>query len=280
MKTKPDLPRVANPPDGLLDSGHLWLVEYVDGAPLRFQLQNSGLLRFGDDRRVYDDPDAMPDEYAHAVRHVREHLDRDALRRAVPDVEDVVFFGVATHYHGITYDWANTPSVLGVDVWSEREGTFRPPDAVEQIYEALGLHPINAVEREVNTRDFDPEEYTIPESAWYDGPAAGVVVRDKQGRRALLPNPDVDSGGDERSLDVSADELAARLATRRRFERVETRLADAGHPVTVDALYERVREDVLRAEHARLTDARVDMQAFHGELAARTRAYLDDETTL
>lgn len=278
MKTYPDIPRVTNAPDGLLDAGHLWLVEHVDGALLRLQVRESGLLRFGDDRRVYDDPAAMPDEYAHAVRHVREHLDRDALRRAVPAVEDVVFFGVATHYRGIDYDWATTPSVLGVDVWSDREAAFRPPDATEQIYEALGLHPVNVFEREVNTRDFDPDDYTSPQSAWYDGPAAGVVVRDKQGRRALLPASD--SVERDTTGDVSADALTANYASRRRFERVATRLDADGHAVTADALTERVLDALRREEHARLADATVDMQAVRADVAARARTYLDPAASL
>ena len=38
MKKFPSIPRVANAPDGLLEEGHLWLLEKLDGANFRFQL--------------------------------------------------------------------------------------------------------------------------------------------------------------------------------------------------------------------------------------------------
>jgi hypothetical protein len=134
MKQFPSIPRVATAPDGLFDEGHLWLLKKVDGANFRFQLQQSGLLQFGDRSRVYDDPDAVPDPYQHAVRHVRECLDRPALRNAVDDVGDIVFFGEAMHHHTIEYDWDRTPSFLGFDVWAASRDAFRPPDTVEQIF--------------------------------------------------------------------------------------------------------------------------------------------------
>lgn len=277
MKQFPSIPRLANAPDDLLDSGHLWLLEKVDGANVRFQLQQSGLLRFGDRSRVYDDPDDVPEPYQHAVRHVQENLDRKALRRAVGDVDDVVFFGEAMHRHAIEYDWERTPSFLGFDVWSARSEAFRPPDAVEQIFERLGLDPVNAVERERRAQDFDPESYTIPESEWYDGPAEGVIIRDKQSHRAKLHHPDFREVDEPVPLDASARELAVKYGTERRFEKLANKLADRGQPVTFERLYERAFEDIVREEHKRLYhgEGTVDMEAFRSELGARTRAFLD-----
>jgi len=174
MKSYPTIPRVANAPEELFE-GHLWLLEKVDGAQLRFQLQGSGLIRFGTRERVFDDPTELPLAYQHAVRHVRERLDRDALRQAVDDVTGVTFFGVSTHRHTVEYDWERLPPFLGIDVHTSEQ--FLPPDRAEGIFERLGLEPVNAVEREVRGRDFDPNSYEIPPSAWYDGPAAGVVIR-------------------------------------------------------------------------------------------------------
>ena len=274
MKTYPPLPRVADAPDHWFEEGHLWLLEKVDGAHLRFQLQSSGLLRFGDRERVYDGPDAVPEPYRHAVRHVRDRLDRDALRQAVDDVEAVVFFTEAMHHQTIAYDWDRTPSVLGIDVWSAEKESFLPPDAVDRIFDRLGLTPVTVVERELRARDFDPETYSIPQSAWYDGPAEGVVVRNKRGGRAKLLHPD--QSATQPSVDASADELAARYATDDRFETVASTLEDRGQPVTVDTLYERTLECVLREAHHHVHgDARVDARAFRSAVAERTRIFLD-----
>ena len=277
MKAFPSIPRVANAPDGLFE-GHLWILEKVDGANVRFQLRESGRIRFGDRNRVYQDGAAVPGPYQHAVRHVRTHLDREALRAAVDDVEDVVFFAEAMHRHTIEYDWDRTPSVLGFDIWSADDDAFRPPGAVNRIFERLGLQPVNAVERELSARDFDPDSYTIPESAWYDGPAEGVVVRNKRGQRAKLLHPKFQEVEDTIPVDASAEELAAKYATERRFEKLVGTFADRGQAVSFDALYDRVIEDILREEHKRLYHGsqEIDLSTFRSEVAARTQAFLDD----
>ena len=278
MKQFPSIPRIANAPDTLFEGGHLWLLEKVDGANFRFQLQASGLIRFGDRSRVYDDPAAVPKPYQHAVRQVRERLDRDALRRAVDDVESVVFFGEAMHRHTVEYDWERTPSFLGFDVWSADMGAFHPPGVVMRIFERLGLQPVNALKRELPPRDFDPGTYTVPQSAWYDGPAEGVVVRNTRGGRAKLLHPEFREVDETVPVDGSATELAERYATHRRFEKLVAKFEDRDQSVTFDALYERVLEDVIREEHKQLyhgSDS-VDMGEFRSAVAARTREFLDD----
>ncbi|WP_440767231.1 RNA ligase family protein [Natronorubrum sp. DTA7] len=278
MKPYLPIPHIADAPDELFETGHLWLLEKIDGATLRFQLQESGLIRFGDRNRVYDDPDAVPEPYQHAVRHVSETLDRDALRNAVDDVESVVFFGEAVHRHTIDYDWPRTPSFLGFDSWSTRKGSFYPVDAVERIFDRLGLQSVNVFERERRARDFDPGSYHVPQSAWYDGPAEGVVVRNKRGQRAKLLHPSFREEHEMDAIDVSATELAANCATQRRFERLATSLSNQDYSVTFETLYERVLEDIVREEHPRLyhADTSIDMKTFRSEVGAQTRAFLDD----
>lgn len=278
MKTFPSIPRVADAPDDLFEEGHLWLTEKVDGAKFRFRLRESGLIQFGDRDRVYDDPDAVPEPYQHAVRHVRANLDREALRNAVDDVEALVFFGEAMHRQTIDYDWDRTPSFLGFDVWSARKDRFYPVDTVERIFDRLGLQSVNVFERERRARDFDPDAYSVPRSAWYDGPAEGVVVRNKRGQRATLLHPSFREIEETVPLDASAAELAAKWATRKRFETLSSELEAHDRPVTFETLYERVLEEIIREEHKRLyhADDPVDMRAFRSEVSARTRRFLEE----
>ncbi len=277
MRQYPPIPDIENAPEEMFESGHLWLLEKIDGAHLRFRLTDSGLIRFGDRDSVYDDPAAIPEPYGHAVRHVREHLDRDALRNAVDDVESVVFFGEATHRHTIEYDWDRLPSFLGFDVYSADRGAFRPPGAAQAIFERLGLDPVNAVQRELNTRDFDPESYSVPDSAWYDGPAEGVVIRNKRGGRAKLRHPDFRETDEGVPTGTSAEELADAFATDGRFEKLEATLESRGVAVTFETLFDRTFEDIVREEHKRLYggSSSVDLSAFRSAVAARTRSYLD-----
>jgi len=274
MKDYPPIPHVEDAADL---SGHVWLVEKIDGALLRFQLQESGLLRFGTDDGVYDDPDAVPLPYQHAVQHVRDNLDRDALRRAVDDVTDIVFFGEATHHHTIPYDWDRIPSFLGFDIWSVSAGRFRPPDVTEKIFEQLGLQPVNVFERERRMRDFDPDSYEIPDSAWYDGPADGVIIRSKQGQRAQLHSSAVQPAA-ETTDEATAAELAERYATTERFERLADTLSAGGQPVTAGTLADRAVTDIVREQYSRLYlgPETFETKQFRSTVATLTRAFLDD----
>ena len=275
MKRYPSIPRFDEAPEELFDSGHLWLTELIDGAHLRVQLRESGLLRFGDRNRVYDEADEIPVSYCHAIRHVRERLNREALFDAVDDVESIVLFGEATHFHAIEYDWDRMPSFLGFDVYSAETEGFRPPDAAEQIFERLGLASVNAFEREVNTRDFDPRSYDVPDSAWYDGPAAGDVVRNKTGGRTKLLHPEY-SAADPEPFETSAEELADRYATERRFERLARDLETRGQVISFEALYERAFESILRETHGKLFagGSSIDSSALRSAVADRTGEFL------
>jgi hypothetical protein len=308
MRQFPPLPDLDDPdaPDDLLE-GHLWLLELIDGTGLRFSMDESGLLRFAGPEATYAAIDDVPLAIRPAVRHVRDRFDREALRAAVADPADVTFLGVATHRREIDYDWDRIPPFLGTDVWvgddgeadtggetdaggETADGAFRPPDAAAAIFEGVGLDPVNAVAREVNARDFDPDEYAVPASAWRDGPAAGVVVRNKRGGRGRIAgdagNTDearAESGdpGDA-GADGSADpdELAATHAQPERFERVVAALDRRGEPVTIDALADRTVEAVARETAIRFGSGgsdsdEVDVARFRASVAERARAFLD-----
>jgi ATP-dependent RNA circularization protein (DNA/RNA ligase family) len=281
MKQYPPVPRAEDAPADLFDSGHLWIQERIDGIHVRFRLRDSGVLEFGGRERVYGtDTDEIPAPYHHAVRHVRERFDRAALRNSVEDVPSVVFFGEATVRRAIDYDWDRTPSVLGFDVWDTSEDRFLPPDSVERIYDRFGLESVNTFQKEVRATDFDPADYEVPESAWYDGPAAGVVVRNKTGQRAAIRYPEFENApADDVELgDASADKLAEEFATRQRVEDIVRELEANDRPVTFDPVYERVVETIAREEHHRLCHERspVDLSAFRSEVAARVRQFFGD----
>ncbi|MCG1003290.1 MULTISPECIES: RNA ligase family protein [Halobacterium] len=273
MRAFPSLPTVADAPASLLD-GHLWIQEWVCGGPLRVQLRDSGLLRFGDADRVFDHDD-VPPGYRHAVRHVRERFDRDALRAALDDVESAVFYGVATRQQPIDYDWEALPGFLGFDVYHAGDDRFLPPDSVEVLYDRLGLTPLPAVAKELRGADFDPHDYALPESSWYDGPAAGVLVRNKTGDRAVR-HADSLERPEPVAFDADPEDLAERFVTDARVERA--RKAAAGDPAAgVDEVVDRVLELLAREEYARLygDDAPVDVAAFEAAAADRARRLLD-----
>lgn len=264
MQPFPQTPERDDAPPELFEQGHLWLQEWVVGAPLRFRVTDTGLV-FGDDERTFEPWDEPPG-YGFAVREVRERFDEDAFRAAVDDPDAYTFFGVATRHEGVVYDWGRLPGFLGVDVYAPDRG-FRTPDVSEQGFERLGLTPVNAVEKELPTRDFHPNRYAFPASAWYDGPAAGVLVRNKRGGRAVLSNPAVDRS-DPPTLDAEA--LVAEHATAGRIARISD---DLGEQATVDSVLDRLVETLVREHYAALGD-RVDAAGIRSAAAERVARQL------
>ena len=280
----PSIPDLRDAPPELLEGGPLWLQEWIDGHECRFRLQRSGVLEVSDGERVFR-PSDVPPAYQVAIRYLRERIDRDALRMAVDDVESVVFLGVATVRQRIDYDWGRIPPFLGYDVWLIDENRFLPPDRVEAIYDGLGLTPVNAVRKEVRAVDFDPDDYAFPESKWYDGPVAGIVVRNKTGDRGLLSNAavvdsgesEVDAAGDD-GTPPDPEDLARAVTTDRRIDRAREHIETSGGQASPEAVVERLLEGIYREEGHRVDRlADEDVRAFRTAVAAEVhRSFGDD----
>lgn len=271
MHPFPPTPSVDDAPADLFASGHLWLQEWLVGAPLRFRVDDAG-TSFGDRERSFDQWDE-PLGYRCAARHVRERFDADAVRAEVADPTDYVFYGVATRDEGIDYDWSRLPPFLGCAVYSAERG-FLPPDAAERAFDRLGLEPVNAFEKEVPTRDFHPDRYETPSSAWYDGPAAGTLVRNKRGDRAVISSSTVAPAG-EPSAPVDAETLVERYVTDERVDRTADALAAEGRP-SVDAVLDRIVETIAREQYREFSAAGIDAEAFRAAAAERVARRIDD----
>lgn len=272
MHPVPDVPAVEDHPS-ILDGGHLWLLESLDGLPMRFRVEASGLCVFGDEDRELED---VPPAYAAAARHVRTQLDRDALRQAATDLPGITFVGVATVRRAVDYDWDRLPAFVGTEVYSRHRGGFLPPDAVERAYDGIDLTPVNALRKEVRAADFHPDDVTFPDSAWYDGPVAGILLRNKTGDRAFLGNPTVESPATPVTVERDPAELARAWATPERVQAVRDRLAARGTPADPDTVRDHVLEAIHREEYWTIAhaDRPVATASFRAAVGERVRTIL------
>ena len=266
MKPYPTLPDLDAVPAEHFE-GSVWIRELVTGEGLRFGIGEGGYVRFAAGEREFGaDP---PLRFRRAVGYVRNRFDADALLREASDPAELVFYGVATVRDGVEYDWDRLPPFLGFDVWNGSRGAWIPNDAVERAFEGLGLETVNAFEKERPVRHFYPERYETPRSAWYEGPAAGVVVRDSHGNRAVGRNPD--AGGESVDLPPGPSELAAAVVTADLVGRVGTEIGDGA---TFDTLFEVTLDEVFRLAHAvveRWDEA--ELRTFRGVVAERVREF-------
>lgn len=239
-----DLKPLEEAADTVLGGGHLWLQEYVPGPVLAVAMDESGLLRFGSDGRPLDDP---PPSLARAVDHVRRSFDRDRFRAGVEDVTEFVFYGVATRNEGREYAWADVAPFLGLDIWTESRGRYVAPDVAERVFESINLDPVPAFAKEVPTAEFTPVTYEPPVSHWNDGPAAGVLVRNKGGGVGLHgyePTADGDPGEDPSTV--------IKTAVSRHVDRVLAELGADAATVDPDVLADRMFAVVARVAYGPL----------------------------
>ncbi|MFW6017633.1 MAG: hypothetical protein ACOCPX_02295 [Halapricum sp.] len=223
-----------NPTTG---QGHHWLVEYVEGRPLRFTLQSDGRLVFGGKHRRYEDG-SEPPAISSAVETVRSAFRRDAFREAVPDPESVTFYGIATCQHRIDYDWDRLPAFLGYDVRVPDRGGLLAPENTHASFERLGLAPAVPLEREVRADAIDLGRETFPKSEWADHPVAGIVFADKHGWRGRLLDPDRPSKPEPPfdSPEAAADTLVTdRIASRASVETALWRIARRHRAALIEA---------------------------------------------
>ncbi|MDY6817903.1 MAG: hypothetical protein SVG88_04500 [Halobacteriales archaeon] len=265
-------------------TGHLWVQELVTGGPLRFQVAESGLITFGTPESVVETPEELSLPYRRATQSVREHLDRDAFRAAVDRPDSVTFFGRATWWTGLDYEWSTVPPFLGIDVWSGRRDAYLSPDAAAGVFERLGLAPLPAINKEIPARDIQLDRYSageaLPDARWYDGPVAGLLIRDKAGGRGRIWRSDLDDHRPD-PLSEPASELADRFVTEHRLERAVTAVRQADEFPGIDPVLQRTLADIGREAAAWLyrDDSLVVSEgAFRSAVAERVRRYLDERS--
>lgn len=266
MKPYPSLPDLDAAAHEAFE-GSVWIRELVVGEGLQFGVTEGGYLRFAAGGRTFEaDP---PLRLRRSVGHVRRRFDVDALLRESSDPAELVFYGVATVRDGVEYDWDRLPPFLGFDVWNGGRGRWLANDAVERAFDGLGLAAVNAVEKELPVRHFYPERYEMPDSEWYDGPAAGIVVRDSHGNRAARRNPGV--RGTTADYPTDPEALASTVVT---TEFVERLADDRDHGATFDELFEATLEESFRLAHGVVEGwDEAERRTFRGAVAEHVRAF-------
>lgn len=254
-----------DPLDSVVDGGHLWLHELVDGFPFSFVVEDGGWLAVaGPEGRINGE---IAPKFRPAMRFIRETVDRSILAD-VPD--DAVFSGVATVFRRIEYDWDRLPAFLGTEVRSG-DGLLAP-DAAEHAFTRLELPTVPTFEKEVAARHFSIDAYEVPDSHWRDGSPLGVLVRNKAGGRGRFRTP----GFDPRPPDPPGEPAddAATLATPDVIEAVIAPTDDP--PPAFDERRDRIVARILRRHWAEIVgpDRLTAPDGVIDAIEAATREYL------
>lgn len=255
MEAIPTIPALETRERRFLEDGHGWLFEAVRGEPFRFAIDETGMLHFGT-RRQCGPGKELPPRFWRSATEIRDDINRDVLQSALGKDDDVTFIGIATCFAGIPYDWAGMPPFLGTTIWSSRADGWLPPDRTEQIFEAIGVRPLPPLDRELRLRDFSVPK-TPPASAWYNGPAAGLLLRKKPDEWTRISF----EGGS--SPDVAGDPLGTSPEAIAAHPMIEA--LDPGSTASIDDRAEIVVAEAYRRYHHRIG---IEPDAFRSAVAS------------
>lgn len=143
------------------------------------------------------DHSQIGDMFQDAADFVKENIDKEILR--VLEVEygsKLVLFGENMVKHTLDYDWDAVPQWLLFGVWHIDDQKYLDFVDVEHIADDLGVETVPLVDRvgaQTFKEQFDPDnvEEVIPESAFREGLAEGIVLRNvENGIKAKIHSPE------------------------------------------------------------------------------------------
>lgn len=290
MKKFPKIKRLGHRDNaGIIASQEdVYAQEKMDGANFRFTLakhvdgvERDGLV-FGSRNVIYKNERDIDSTFSHAIEYIEENIDMEEVKFIDEIHGPLTFYGEAMHPHTLDYDWENTPSFLGFDVYSEQIGEFWHPYETRFFFGEMNL-PTAPLLNDV----FIDGEMDIPESKYMDGEAEGVVIKNyKTGQRAKLRSEEFKemhgssggaSGGGQESEDSYS--LARQFATEARILKQIHKYENRGEVVEMgimDELWQDVFEDIIEEEYDTifLGNHTIDTKDFRSEIASQTAEVL------
>lgn len=231
-------------------TGSIVITEKLDGSNFRFTYTEDDGYTFGS-RNTFGDS-LNCDQFSDPIAYVEETCDVDTLVTLQEDYGQLVVFGEAMLPHTISYEWEQTPLFVGFDVWNIDKQVFHHTEHSKEIIEDIGL-PFTPIIDEVAVDDLDGWDRGIPQSAYYDGKAEGIVMKNhdtstycKIVRDDFKEKRDIKFGGKNRSLS-DTEKIVEEYVTPARVESVAHQLVDDGEWNTIELpMMEILPEAVLR----------------------------------
>ena len=154
--------------DGIFD-GKIVVQEKVDGANFSFFLDDDKLIFASRNMVMIDKKNAGNWKAMFPVTEAfNQHKDKFN--------PNYLYVGESTQKHTISYDLI--PGFIGYDIWDEETELFLDWKDTKEIFESLGLEFIHIhFEKDGNKITIEKLQECIKDSAYKDGPAEGVVIK-------------------------------------------------------------------------------------------------------
>lgn len=261
----------------LNEPGEVHVLEKMDGANFRFARDGDRIL-FGSRNVVYRNEKDIANAFGHAVEFVRERVGPSDL------MAGVTYFAEAMHPHTLEYDWDTVPELLGFAIYDHAAEEWAEWPIVKGVFAAVDIPTVpevGTIQTEALTSD-----YPIPESAYRDGNAEGVVFWHENTARAKLRSEEFKEKHDAPTAGPVDYEghgvLVNQYCTETRIDKRIDDLLDEGHDLGRELMGEGLPQAVSRdifEEHAHEIvglNETVDLKDYRSLVAKRCLSRIDD----
>lgn len=231
--------------NGLFADGDIFVQEKLDGANFRFGREihldkqyhtKDREIVFGSRNVQFKNKKDENKQFAHAIEYVRDQVSDEHIAEIEKTLSaDVTIFGEAMHPHTLEYEFNDIPSFVGFDIWDHWRGQFVPPKEARHFIEnVLGLEysPIIDV---VNAENWDEYETSVPQSAYGDVKAEGLVLKNpttnvwsKIVRQDFKEKNSQTFGKSKKQQSDGAEKLSYQYITNARIRKQVHKLIDEG----------------------------------------------------
>lgn len=265
MKHYDKIRRIGHPStDGLFDTnGKLVIQEKMDGANFRFHIDADGDFTFGSRNVSYENvPDEdIPNDFRPTIEYVVDTINDSQLETSVEQFGPLTIFGESMHSHTLEYEWDSVPRFLGFDVYKHDSDAWMKPETARDVIKLCGLEACPQIAVVHDVAECDVDEYCPPQSAYRDGNAEGIVVRNTHTnvRAKYVTEQFAEKHGEANSgeYDKTTTSDAERMANRytgdnnQRIRKTVHKLVDEGYTMEMplmEQLGPRVIEDIAIEE--------------------------------
>jgi len=266
--------------------------EKMDGANFRFGFVG-GLFRVGsrnveltgkihsvdEDCPACSNVDASAGQFKKAIQHALQYYNKI--------IPEYIYFVEYMIPHTLDYNWERMPLFIGLDIYDAVKKQFLPWREKVSEFKRLGIPSAPLIWRG-KLKDFTVEEYEnlIPQSAYRDGKAEGLVIKDYTRQwfvKIVAPefreaNLKVFGAGARKKAkkysQSGAEWFVNAFITRRRIEKIIDRLIEEGHEADMTLMKWLPKEVLLDAWAEHYADAvfenvTIDMKELRSKTAKR-----------
>ena len=270
------------------DDDDIIVEEKMDGANTRVYILDDKII-FGSRNVQLTSNDGTIDNIPRNFKRSNEYIHKKLAAIDMHRYSGLILFGETMVRHTLDYDWLHIPPMLMFDIYDTKTGNYLPYDKKIAIFNELDLPVVPLVMRKkaVELRKIKIDDDFVPKSAWRNGRAEGVVLKNytsqifaKYVRSRFKEDNRQAFGGSKKCAKDDSEKVVYTYCTNPRIEKAIMKLVDERDmPIDIKMMQylpKTVWEDIVEEECANLLHSNyvLDMKRIRKSIAKRCLAVL------